>query len=144
MIEWIVTSCILTLILLGIRFLFLGKISLRLQYALWAVLLVRLLLPVTFGSSSASAANIPAAMAQQPQVQAVVEVLRPAPMEYDEAYHQVVQQHMAQGTDVSHLPEPELEQLSEPQRRAWEQAQPFWVKQQVLPDRRAGVCPESV
>ena len=111
MIEWIVTSCILTLILLGIRFLFLGKISLRLQYALWAVLLVRLLLPVTFGSSSASAANIPAAMAQQPQVQAVVEVLQPAPMEYDEAYHQVVQQHTAQGTDVAHLPEPELEVL---------------------------------
>ena len=49
-----------------------------------------------------------------------------------------------QEQEQEQLPEPELEQLSEPQRRAWEQAQPFWVKQQVLPDRRAGVCPESV
>ena len=124
MIEWIVTSCILTLILLGIRFLFLGKISLRLQYALWGLLLVRLLLPVTFGSSAASVANLPGAVAQQPPVQAVVEVLSPQPMDYDQAYQQVVQQHTDQGMDVSHLPESELKALRQEAQTLVEESMP--------------------
>lgn len=132
MIEWIVTSCILALIMIGIRFLFLGKISLRLQYALWGILLARLLIPVTFGSSAASAANLPAVMAQQPQVQAVVDVLQPTPMEYEEAYHHVVQQHTAQGVDVSHLPEPELEALRQEAMDLAEERKPAVTLTRIL------------
>lgn len=132
MIEWIVTSSILTLIIIGIRFLFLGKISLRLQYALWGLLLMRLLLPVTFGSSAASVANLPGAVAQQPPVQAVVEAISPQPLAYDQAYQQVVQQHTAQGMDVSHLPEPELEALRQEAQILVEESMPAVTLTEIL------------
>lgn len=46
MIEWIVTSSALILVVLVLRALLRGKISLRIQYALWLVVSVRLLVPV--------------------------------------------------------------------------------------------------
>ena len=58
MINWIASSSVLILIVIAIRSAFKGKIKLRLQYALWAIVLIRLLLPVQFGSSEASVANI--------------------------------------------------------------------------------------
>ena len=44
MIEWAITSSVLILVVLTLRRLLMGKISLRLQYGLWALVLVRLLL----------------------------------------------------------------------------------------------------
>lgn len=44
--EWAVTSSALILIMLAVRFLFQKKLSARLKYALWAVVLVRLLTPL--------------------------------------------------------------------------------------------------
>ncbi|MBQ7231000.1 MAG: hypothetical protein IJX04_08920 [Oscillospiraceae bacterium] len=49
--EWILSSSVLIAAVLLGRFLLRGKISLRLQYALWAVVLVRLLLPVQLFTS---------------------------------------------------------------------------------------------
>ncbi|MBQ9766205.1 MAG: leucine-rich repeat protein [Lachnospiraceae bacterium] len=57
MIEWIVSSSVLILIIIAIRFLLKGKISLRLQYALWALVLIRLLIPFNIGSTSISVLN---------------------------------------------------------------------------------------
>lgn len=57
MFEWIITSSVLILIIVAVRFMLKGKISLRLQYALWALVLVRLLIPISFGSSSISVLN---------------------------------------------------------------------------------------
>ena len=57
MTEWIVTSSVLILIIAALRYLLRGRISLRLQYALWAVVLLRLLLPVQLGHSSLSVLN---------------------------------------------------------------------------------------
>ena len=45
MIETILTSSVLILFLTGLRYLLRGKINLRLQYALWALVALRLLLP---------------------------------------------------------------------------------------------------
>jgi len=50
MTEWIVTSSVLILVVIGLRFLLKGKISLRLQYGLWALVLVRLLVPLSISS----------------------------------------------------------------------------------------------
>ena len=58
MTAWIVSSCVLLLVLLLLRRLLRGKLSPRLQYALWALALVRLLLPVSLGSSAVSVANL--------------------------------------------------------------------------------------
>ena len=60
MTEWILSSSILILIVIGLRTVFKGKISLRLQYAIWGLVLLRLLIPVSFGSTDFSVANLTA------------------------------------------------------------------------------------
>lgn len=57
MTNWIISSSILILAIICLRSLFTGKISLRLQYALWLLVAVRLIVPVNFGSSAISIEN---------------------------------------------------------------------------------------
>ena len=57
MTEWIITSSLLILIVLLVRRLFRGKLSLRLRYALWLVVLVRLLIPGTVFHTGLSVLN---------------------------------------------------------------------------------------
>ena len=57
MTEWAVTSSVLILVVLALRQCLKGKISLRLQYGLWALVLVRLLLPISFGHTPVSVLN---------------------------------------------------------------------------------------
>ena len=57
MIEWAITSSVLILVVLALRRVLMGRISLRLQYGLWALVLVRLLLPVSLGGTSVSILN---------------------------------------------------------------------------------------
>lgn len=54
MTEWIITSSVLILIVIALRFLLRGKISLLLQYALWGLVLIRLLVPVSLFASPLS------------------------------------------------------------------------------------------
>ena len=58
MIEWAITSSVLILVVLVLRRLLRGKISLRLQYGLWALVLLRLLLPISFGATVVSVLNL--------------------------------------------------------------------------------------
>lgn len=58
MLEWALTSSVLILVVLVLRRLLMGKISLRLQYGLWALVLVRLLVPVSFGATAVSVLNM--------------------------------------------------------------------------------------
>ena len=48
--EVLITSSILILALIGLRAVLRGRIHPRVQYALWALVLVRLLLPVSWSS----------------------------------------------------------------------------------------------
>lgn len=57
MIGWIVTSSVLIAVVLALRTALKGHISLRLQYALWLLVLVRLLVPVNPLSSALSVMN---------------------------------------------------------------------------------------
>ena len=57
MMEWIITSSVLLAVLILLRYVLRGKISLRLQYALWALALLRLLIPFSFGGTSFSVMN---------------------------------------------------------------------------------------
>ena len=50
MTEWIVTSCVLIAVVLGIRFLLKNRISGRLRYGLWLLVLIRLLTPFSLPS----------------------------------------------------------------------------------------------
>lgn len=58
MTEWFVSSAVLAAVLIGAHYLLRGKISARLQYVLWLVLLVRLLLPLSVGKTTLSVANL--------------------------------------------------------------------------------------
>ncbi len=71
MIEWMVSSCILILAVIALRYLLRGRISLRLQYALWLLVLARLLIPVSFGSTDISVMSV---VEKAPAVQAVESV----------------------------------------------------------------------
>jgi len=57
MVEWIISGGVLILVIAALRYVLRGKISLRLQYALWALVLIRLLVPVSFGGSGISVMN---------------------------------------------------------------------------------------
>ena len=58
MTEWIVTSTVLAALVIAARYALRGRISLRLQYGLWLLVLLRLLIPVSFGGTSVSVANV--------------------------------------------------------------------------------------
>lgn len=57
MINWMITSSVLIAIVLLLRWILKGRISQRLQYALWLPVLLRLLIPFSIGSSEMSVLN---------------------------------------------------------------------------------------
>ena len=57
MTQWIVSGSILILIVIGLRFLLRKRIKPILQYGLWALVLVRLLVPLQLGSTGISLEN---------------------------------------------------------------------------------------
>lgn len=62
MIDWILSYSFLILMVIGTRAIFKDRISQRLRYALWALALVRLLIPVNIGHSVISTANLSASI----------------------------------------------------------------------------------
>ncbi|MBQ4048455.1 MAG: hypothetical protein IJC93_08815 [Clostridia bacterium] len=57
MIEWIISATVLLAVLLLLRLCLKGRIGLRLQYALWLLAAVRLLVPFSLGTSRLSVMN---------------------------------------------------------------------------------------
>ncbi|MGI5962164.1 MAG: M56 family metallopeptidase [Lawsonibacter sp.] len=80
MIEWAVTSSVLILVVLVMRQCLKGKISLRLQYGLWALVLLRLLVPVSVGSTTWSVLNAVEGIEQQAST-LVIEYMESEPPE---------------------------------------------------------------
>lgn len=64
MMELVISSCVLILAVVVLRALFRRRISQRLQYGIWLVVALRLLIPVQLGSASFSVGN---AVRQSPQ-----------------------------------------------------------------------------
>ncbi len=58
MIEWIISSSLLILAVIALRAVFKGKIRPLFQYALWGIVLLRLLIPFSFFESSFSIMNV--------------------------------------------------------------------------------------
>lgn len=82
MTEWIVSSSALIVIVLLVRFLLREKLSLRVRYMLWLLVLVRLLVPVSFGESELSVLNAldapaPAAMQSLPLPERGAQLISP-------------------------------------------------------------------
>ena len=113
MTEWILSSSILILIVIALRTIFKGRISLRLQYAIWGLVLLRLLIPVSFGSTDISIFNLAETVKEQSAIQAVMDIgsLNVPSMSYEDAYNQVVDEYKSEGIDVDSLHGSELEVL---------------------------------
>lgn len=95
--EWIISSTLLIgAVLLG-RMLLLGRISLRLQYALWAVVLIRLLLPCQLFTGSLGAGAVSRSVDISGPIRQVYASAREDDYEreYAAAYSQVVSGHEA-------------------------------------------------
>lgn len=123
MLEWIISSSVLLLVVIGLRFALRGRLRPQLQYALWALVLLRLLLPVSFGSASFSAGNAAQALEQSDYVQ---QLTRETPS-FQEAYQQVSEDYAQRGLDVT--------QLNPAQRQ--EMAQQVMALQEPRPDVKA-------
>lgn len=97
MTEWIITSSALILIVLALRGLLKGKISLRLQYGLWALVLVRLLFPFSITESTMSLGNVAEDIRLQPIVQRTDTAVR----QYESAYDEIVSRYEELGITVT-------------------------------------------
>lgn len=113
MAEWILSSSVLILVLAVLRHVWKGKVSLRLQYALWGLVLVRLLVPVSFFESGFSVLNLTKQVQEQSAVQTFADLaeLEVPSRSFDDVYAEVVQEYEKRGVDVSELEGSELEAL---------------------------------
>ena len=107
MTEWILSSSVLILAVMALRLVLKGKISLRLQYSLWALVLVRLLFPFSIGTSAISVSNLPQQSAAQ---EATAELER-----YESAYREIEDQYLQSGmsVDTAQLRQEAQEQIYE-------------------------------
>lgn len=113
MLEWVISSVVLTAFVIALRFVLKGKISLRLQYALWALVLVRLLIPVNIGETALSIGNLTqkAAKIKAVQLASVLSQVEIPSMTYSAAYSEVKQEYARKGIDIAELPLNEYEKV---------------------------------
>ena len=106
MLEWIISSTVLILIVIALRLILKGKISLRLQYALWAIVLLRLIIPVSFGSSIISIGNLTqkAAETEAGQIVSALSDTELPSKTYRAAYDEVAKEYAEKGVDISEIP----------------------------------------
>lgn len=112
MVEWIVSSSVLIAVVVLLRFVLKGKISLRLQYALWALVLVRLLVPVSFGDTAMSVGNLTqkAAASETAQLVSALSETELPRMTYQAAYNEVAKEYADRGIQIEEMP---LEEYAE-------------------------------
>jgi len=106
MFEWIVSSSVLIVVVILLRFILRGKISLRLQYALWALVLVRLLVPVSLGTSAMSVENLArrAAETEPALIVSALSELELPKMSYRAAYDEVAREYAERGIQIEDIP----------------------------------------
>ena len=76
MTEWFISSAVLTAALIALHYLLRGRIGPRLQYALWLLALIRLLVPVSVGKTALSVENL--LPHTQPAAQSAVQTVPPS------------------------------------------------------------------
>ncbi len=115
MLEWVISSAILLLVIIALRFALKGRISLRLQYALWGLVLLRLLVPVSLGSTGLSIGNLTRKAAETETVQTIAGIARSElpRMSYRAAYDDVADEYAARGVDISEIPEADFSETVE-------------------------------
>ncbi len=95
--EWIISSTLLIAAVLAVRFVLRGKISLRLRYALWLVVLVRLLVPVQLFTSDYGVGQVARDVDLSTPVRRVYTAVRSEDYQadYETAYRQIQAEYEA-------------------------------------------------
>lgn len=93
-----------------IRFFLKGKISLRLQYGLWALVLVRLLIPFSIGETVISIGNWLEHISDTKEVQQITDFTQAElpSMSYEAAYEKVAEKYAKQGIEIETIPQEEF------------------------------------
>ena len=135
----LITSSILILLLAALRPLLRGRIDPRLQYALWLVAALRLLVPVELADSAYSALALLDRAQRPAQIeQAIGQTHVPIPAQtYDDAYVQLIREYEQKGVDITKFSDKELEQVDTQARQrsqsstlaelAEKYARPVWL-----------------
>lgn len=115
MMNWVVSSTVLIVCVIMLRFLLKGRISLRLQYALWAIVMLRLLIPFSLGGTAISIGNALEELSQKEEVQAVYELTETKlpNKSYEQAYQEVAKRYENVGLDIETIPEEEFAETIE-------------------------------
>ena len=113
MTEWIISSTVLMLIVIGLRAVLKGRVSLKLQYALWLLVLVRLLVPVNLTESAISVIGAAERAMETPAMQTVAELTDTHPIvhSYAQARAEVMAQYESHGISVNSLSKQELREF---------------------------------
>ena len=133
MIEWIVSSSVLIVAILILRRIFRDKVSKRLQYALWVLVLLRLLIPGSLVESAASVGNLLSDFQEQPVIQVASGTVSQEE-QYDLAFREVLSAHDYSQDVFSALPQnrqesitqefqPEIQQRIDDYTKAYDTAQ---------------------
>lgn len=107
MMNWIISSSVLILIIITIRHFLKGKMSLCLQYGLWLIVAVRLLIPFSIGEAVTSVSTWLDLVRDRQAVQEIVDFTQ-APMQsmtYEDAYESVANDYREIGINIENLPE---------------------------------------
>ena len=112
MIEWILSSSVLILVVILIRQFFRKKLRPWIRYSLWTLVLVRLLIPFSIGSSSVSTGAIVEEVKQAPGIQSITDRLSTPDISYEQAFDQAVQDFLNSGQTV--IPEQTIPDYAAP------------------------------
>lgn len=132
----LLTSSLLILLLAALGPLLRGRIKPQVQYALWLLVALRLLIPVNLGSSALSALAVLDRIEQPP----VLERISQTPISirsYDSTYREIAGEYRRRGADPDTLPAGDLANLEAQARALAEQvplselvvrwAKPLWL-----------------
>lgn len=105
MVEWAVSSSLLILTVIVVRAVLKNTIGPGLRYALWTVVLLRLIIPLSLGTAKISVGSLTQAASETAPVQ-VVTALMGAELprrSYNSAYSEVAREYAKKGVDISEM-----------------------------------------
>ena len=113
MTNWIISSSVLIILLMLVRLVFREKMSQRLRYALWLLVLIRLLVPFSLGETEISIDNFTekAVMSEGGQIISEIGNINLPQMSYNDAYAQVASEYSDKGIDIEKMPVAEYERV---------------------------------
>lgn len=100
MTNWIISSSILIIAVLFLRRILKGRISLRIQYAIWLLVAVRLLIPFNFGSTFLSIENYTSQLTEYETENNVTDAVASPPVIENEYKVKIYDNVVPQGTSI--------------------------------------------